>query len=82
MSWNKKRKLTPQGLQAGLGRVASARGVAVATRAARARAEGDFGGGLRTTGGDSRDLSGARDSAGRELAPELQRSPTCVISGR
>ena len=62
-----------------MGRVASARGVAVGAHAA-IKGE-DFGGGLRTTGGDSRDLSGARDT-GRELVSELQRSPTCVISGR
>ena len=62
----------------GLGRVASARGDAVGAHAA-IKGE-DFGGGLRTTGGDSRDLSGARD--GRELGAELLRSPTCVISGR
>ena len=66
----------------GLGRVASARGDAVGAHAA-IKGE-DFGGGLRTTGGDSRDLSGARDT-GREPVSELselQRSPTCVISGR
>ena len=50
---------------------AERRGVAVGAHAARARGEGDVGGGLRTTGGDSRDLSGARDT-GRELESELQ----------